>query len=206
MPRLRDILYKPARFVPLSVVGLDGETKLDFAIRLLDSGHTRDAHTRARAYAKQYGVPDPREDDVLYLRGLWANTLLLACVDPDSSPESPVPYFDDVEQIERMLDDARIAFVFQAWRDHQIEYAPAAGDMPPEEVVKLTLASADEWRAGGDPDRPFVGLPSRTLRSFSAQLALRFSALTEMLSRYGSQNPDAGRTSATSAPSAGEPG
>ncbi len=206
MPRLRDIVFKPTRPAPCSVVALDGETKLDFAIRLLPSSDTRAAATQAREYAKKYGVSDPKPDDVLYLRGLWANTLLLACVDPDSPHESPVPYFDSAEQIERLLDDSRVALIYQAWRDHQLEHAPATDDLPPEQVVQLVVASADEWRAGGDPERPFVDMPSRTLRSFSAQLALRYSVLTEMLSRYGSQKPDDGMTSSDSAPSADEQG
>ena len=206
MARLRELVFKPTRPVPCSVIALDGATKLEFAIRLLPAYDTRSAAEQARIYAKAHGSPDPKPDDVMYLRGLWANTLLLACVDPDAPHESPVPYFDSVEQIERLLDDARVAFVFQAWRDHQMEHAPTAEGLTPEQVVQLIAASADEWRAGGDPERPFGALPSPTLRSFSAQLALRYSALTEMLSQFGSRKPADTSTSSNTAESFADTG
>jgi len=202
MPRLRDLILKPSRRHPCPVTALDGETLLPLELRLLDVGDVTAALREGRAYAKKNGVEAPAADDVLFARGKMIHTLLLACCDPDSPLDKPVRFFDDVEQIERMLDDARIAYVYQEQQDFQGEFSPSPVGVRPEEFVTLVTACADEWKKGpeGDPERPFAGLPSRKLRSFAAQLVGPYMMLTELRSQLGSATPPV--TSASSEPTA----
>lgn len=201
MARARDLILKPKDLRPCTVTALDGETLMSFGLRLLPSSDTRAVVVGAREYARAAGSTDPKPDDVMYVRGLWVHTILAACMDTDAPAER---YFSDVEQIERLLDDARLAYVFQAQRDYQAEYAPSPEGIAPEEFPVLVAAITEEWKKGGDPERPLASLPPRKLRSFTSQLAYTLSLQTEMLSQLGSPSSrisDSSMSTGSSAPS-----
>jgi hypothetical protein len=200
MARAREIILGAARRHPCSITAIDGATRLDFALILLPSAASAQIAKGAREYAQTRGVSDPKPEDVLFLRGKWAHTILLAAVDPDSPLDSPQPYFDDVAQIERMLDDAAQIHVVQAQKDFQDEHAPIGEGLSPEQFVKLQAACIDELRRGGDPELPFSGMGLRALRSFSAQAVAGSLPLIELLSQLGSSSPDDTKSSPTTAP------
>lgn len=176
MPTIRDFIYKPQRRHPCSVVALDGETVLPFELRLLNADETGGIEDRARAAAEAAGYKEPKPEDGPWLRTRMAETVLAAATDKDSPLEKPAPFFGSVAEVRRWLDDARIAYVYQEQRAFQSKYAPTPETASFDEFVYLVWASTKEAQQGGDPERPFVGLPFRKLTSFAANAA---SVLTQ---------------------------
>lgn len=200
MARARDIILGTPKRRPCSVTAIDGATSLQFALVLLPSEASTKIAKGAREYAQARGVADPKPEDVLFLRGKWAHTILLATVDPDSPLETPAPFFDDVPQIERMLDDAGQVHVVQEQKDFQDEYAPAGEGLSPEEYTRLQASCIEEFKKGGDPERPFVGLRLRAMRSFATQSAVQSYQWTELLLQLGSAPSDSTPSSPNTAP------
>lgn len=200
MARAREIILGTPRRRPCSVTAIDGSTRLEFALVLMSSETSTKIAKGAREYAVARGVADPKPEDVLFLRGKWAHTILCSAVDPDSPAAAPEPYFDDVAQIERLLDDAAQIFVVQEQKDFQDEHAPVGEGLTPEQFVRAQAACIEEIRRGGDPELPFSGMGLRTLRSFSAQAVGQSLPLIDLLSRLGSSSPDEARSSTTTAP------
>lgn len=175
MAKIRDLILKPSKRKPCAVTALDGETVLTFDLRLLRGDETVTIEREARAFAAANGAPEAKQEDVLYLRGRMVGTLLAACTDNETPADKPEAYFSDAAEIRRLLDDARIAYIYQEQIAFQTQYAPSPGVLPYEDFVKLVWASREENEKGGDPERPFVGLPYRKVTSFAAIAA---SALT----------------------------
>ena len=200
MAKARDIILGSQKREPCSVNAIDGVTRLDFAITLLTSAASTTIAERARAYAQARGVADPKPEDVLFLRGKWAHTILLAAVDPDSPLESPQQYFDDVKQIETYLDDAAQVYVVQRQKDFQDEHAPLGEGLTPEQFLRAQAACIDEIRRAGHPDLPFSSLRLAELRSFCRQSVEGSLVLIEMLSQLGSRSPGDIASSTSAAP------
>lgn len=193
--RARDIvLGTPKRTPPISVTAIDGASKLEFALTLLPSTASAEIIKGAREYARARGVADPKPEDVLFLRGKWAHTILLAAVDPDSPLQSPEPYFDSVERVEAYLDDAAQVYIVQAQKDFQDEHAPLGEGLTPEQFQRAQYACIDEIRRGGDPELPFSSMGLRMLRSFSTQAVWALLLHAEMLSQLGSRSQDEKKT------------
>lgn len=199
MAKARDIILGAPKRRPCSVTAIDGTTRLTFALVLLSSTDTAAIAAGARDYARSKGVADPKPDDALLLRGKHAHTLLRACIDPDITDHAE-PFWEGVDQIERMLDDAAQVYVVQEQNDFQDEYAPIVDGCTPEQLVQLQAACMEEFRRGGDPERPFVGLPSRVLRSFSAQLVAQSTPLRDLLFELGSRTQAITPSSSNTAP------
>lgn len=207
MGRAGTFILKPQKRRPCAVKAIDGETDLSFALVLLTARQTADVLTRAADYAKAHGGT-AAPDDPQFLRGRYAHTLLAAAVDPDSPENAPAAFFDDVPQIQRMLDDAWIVYACEQQRDFQLEYAPSPTGVRPEDFTVLIAASTEAWKKGADPAAPFAGLPPSTLRSLAATLVLRCTTLTQLLSPTGSQTEspsDDPVSSTSSAPTSEEP-
>lgn len=207
MAKLRDVILEKPRRKACSVDALDGATKLRFALRLLNGAEFKAVEERARLALGLDKQPPP--EDTLYAREKMVQTLLLACVDDETPLESPEPYFADAAEVLRVLDDARITHVYQEQRVFQSEFAPVVERCSFDDFVKLTWASVEEATKGGDPERPFAGLPYRKLVSFAtnAAAALTSPGLPQLL--FGSPTTaggDASKSSASSSPLSSEKG
>lgn len=189
MAKIRDLIIKPSKRKPCEVTALDGETILQFDLRLLRGDETVTIEREARAFAATNGVSEVKQDDVLYLRGRMVSTLLAACTDNETPADKPEAYFSDAAEIRRLLDDARIAYIYQEQVALQTEYAPSPGVLPFEDFIKLVWASREENEKGGDPERPFVGLPYRKATSFAAIAALALTTPMLPQSLFGSATP-----------------
>ena len=198
MAKIRDILFEKPRREPCSVLALDGAKTLTFAVRLLNGEETTDIEKRARLAS---GTAEPKPEDALFLRAKMVETILLSAVDEESPPEKSEPYFANAGEVLKYFDDARIAYVFQEQRAFQSKYAPIVESCDYEEFIRLTWASVQEAQRGGDPERPFVGLPYRKVVSFAAISAgaLTSPALPQLL--FGSPTTRGEASSASSATS-----
>lgn len=205
MPSIRDFLYKPPRRHFIEVTALDGETVLPFDLRLLSADDTSAIEDKARDAAKAAGIADPKPEDGPYLRTRMTETVLSAATDKDSPLNKPEPFFRTAAEVRQWFDDARIAFVYQEQRAFQQKFAPQPESTDYEEYVRLVHASVKEAQSGGDPERPFVGLPYRKLTSFAAISVgvLTSPTLPQLL--FGSlipPGPDATSVSLSSSPGA----
>ena len=204
MPRLKDILIKPQRRHPCKVTALDGETALPFELRLLNGEESSLIEDKARAAAKAAGIESPKPEDGPYLRVRMAETGLAAATDSDSPIDKPEPFFANLAEVRRHLDDARIAYVYQEQRAFQSKFAPVPETASFDEFIQLTWASVQEAQKGGDPERPFVGLPYRKLTSFAMSAASVLTQPTLPALLFGSLiQPGQGDTSDSSSSSTG---
>lgn len=191
---------------PCSITALDNITALDFALRLVPGDESRAIEDRAREAAGIKSPEIPKPDDVVYLQARMVHTLLYACIDKDVE-EAEEPFFANAKEVLHYLDDNRIAFVYSEQKAFQSRQAPPVDSCEPEEFVKLTWASVKEAQRGGDPERPFVGLPYRKLTSFAmlAAGALTSPGLPQLLlglpTTPGADTSASSRSSSTSSAS-----
>lgn len=169
--KLKDLRFAKPRREPCSVPSLQDSTTLDFALRLLTGEESREVERRAR---KTAGTDSPKADDALYQHARMVERLLLACIDKDVE-DAEEPFFANESEVLRHLDDPRITYVYFEQLGFQTKHAPPLDACDYDEFIRLTWASVQEAQKGGDPERPFVGLPYRRLTSFAANAA---SALT----------------------------
>lgn len=109
----------------------------------------------ALEYAKEHGVSEDhaKPGNGIYDRAHALHTLLIACSDPDSPDEAPVPYFESIAEIQAGLDRDRIAILLAAQQIHQERCSPRALTMSGDDVfvTMFELATSED-------ERPFVRL------------------------------------------------
>lgn len=202
--KLKDFRFSKPRREPCSVPSLDGTTTLDFALRLLTGEESRDVEKRAR---KTAGTDSPKPEDALYQHARMVERLLLACIDKDVE-SAEEPFFANESEVLHHLDDARITYVYFEQLGFQTKHAPPLDSVSYEDFIRLTWASVEEAQKGGDPERPFVGLPYRRLTSFAANAA---SALTSpavpglLFGSLTTHGAAASKSSGASSPSLSKP-
>lgn len=144
----------------------------------------------AKAYAKAYGVEDPKDGDPHYALGIQIHTIAKACVDPDSPENAPEPFFEGgVSQITDRthgLIRQQIALLYEAQCAWQDELSPGPKGRDPG----LYFAVLMQAREAPDPATlPFFSWP----RARQADL-LRFTA--DLLSSLLISKSDGGPSSA----------
>jgi len=197
MAKLKDVLFGKPRREPCSVPSLDGTSTLDFALRLLTGEESRTVELQARKVA---GTNSPKPEDALYQHARMVGRLMLACIDKDVE-NADEPFFANEKEVLQHLDDARITYVYFEQLGFQTKHAPPLESVDYEDFIRLTWASVQEAQKGGDPERPFVGLPYRKLTSFAARsaAALTSPALPQLL--FGSPTTPGAAGSPSSASS-----
>jgi hypothetical protein len=196
--KFREIVQGARARKLVEVVGLDGVTPIACAVRILMPEDDAAIEEAAVDFAKGHKVDDPRPGNSQYERGLMLHGLLRACLDPDVK-ERDEPYFDNVTQIGKYLDDARAAFLWFQQRAFQREISPNPGQRDTASFIRLLYESATERAKGGDPSAPFVLSPFGTLVSFSTEAARLLCSQLPPASPSGLPNPDDSKNSASTA-------
>ncbi len=121
---------------------------VDLDLRPLRDDEYAEILQHARAFAKERGVDDPKDDNEIYERGKMVHTLAIACIDKDSPLEKPEPFFDggwkQVHTSELMTPEV-VGYLYgqqELWQD---EINPLIGDMQPEQFLAAAIKTA-----GGD--------------------------------------------------------
>ena len=116
-------------------------------VRVLTGTEQLAALERARAKSLAAGVADPGDGEPIYDLALVVETILLACVDPDSPDDAPRPYFASADEILKspLLTRDHLAFLFEsaiAWQD---ECSPRLFTMSVEDCERAVqrLSHAD---------------------------------------------------------------
>lgn len=203
MSKLSDIVKgrKARKVVPFPGViapaeGQQAEIVLDLVV--LAGDEEAEVLERARAYAKSKGVDAPKAGEPEYDLGLMVHTLFRACLDHDSTPEAPTPFFASADEILKYLDRERIVFLYtlqQVWQD---EISPSGSKhLTEDRIWEFVVAAAEEE----DPTRFFEKLPPASLGRLLHFTARRL--LSALRSKSGSFS-SSGLTGA-STPSGSEP-
>jgi hypothetical protein len=152
----------------------------------------------ARAFAAENGGKEDDTADPIYEKGLKLHTLLHACVDSDSQPDAPKPFFESVEEIrgQKLLSPDHLEMLFEAQVTHQDNCSPRQLDLPAAHYVAAVV-----HLAGGN--LPFFlrlrpGMQWSLLRTMAAQL------LDSQALKLPSSSPSSTTTRDTSEPSASE--
>lgn len=147
----------------------DAEGKLaPIDVRPLNGVEQADVLAKARAFAVEKGVKEPKDGEPLYELGKQVHTLLLGCIDTDSPTDGPRPFFSSKDEVLELTRDVR-CFLYEhqeAWEDW---CAPRPSRLTDVELQKLAteIAAADE----GD-DTPLLRLRPVLRWTFTRTLAI----------------------------------
>jgi len=152
----------------------------------------------ARAFAMSKGVANPKDGDELYDDAKVLYTLVLACIDHDSSEKEPKPFFeggfDQLHGTELLLPD-HIGYLYEQQQLWQDECSPRFTNQTPGQFMAAVMQAAEGNQSF------FVGARPGMRWDFTRTLAAAFLNLQTLTSRTSS-----GSSSSTSetAPAAQE--
>ncbi len=145
--------------LPLPGASVDGETgawrgpTLDLYVCPLEDD--TEVLRVALAHARKHGLDDPGEGDPLYDQARMIQTLALACVTVESTPDSPELFFDGVDaktketigaftQIQRsaIMTPEVIAYLYLQQQVFQDEVNPLLKTMSPGEFMAAAIKTA----------------------------------------------------------------
>jgi hypothetical protein len=106
-------------------VAPDDESHL-VALVVLTGDEDDEVLAQARAHAVKRGVAEPKPDEPIFDLAIMVHTLLLGCVDPDSPPDAPVPFFESADQIRKHLSREQIVHLHSQHEFFQDECSPRA--------------------------------------------------------------------------------
>ncbi len=114
-------------------------------LRVLTGIETAECLHKARDFAIERGIADPKAGDPIYDLGLMVHTLAIGCVDVDSAEAARVRFFDGgAQQILDHLDQDRIAYLYARHEIWQDECSPQAMKLSVRDayahIVKVTVS------------------------------------------------------------------
>lgn len=133
-------------------------------LRVLTQEELTTVYEKAGDFARKRGVKEPNETDPIYNIGLSVYTCVVACVDPDSDPRDPEPFFGARADLEsgalELLASPHIgrdgiAYLQETQEAWQDMCNPRANKVPPSVFYDSIVSLADK-----DPDvalRTFLG-------------------------------------------------
>lgn len=131
-------------------------------VRVLTVDETELAYQRAISRAREKGVETWDDKHPLCRLALMLHTLAMCCVDVDSDPRRPEPFFDGgVEEIATSIHIGQdnIVYLHERWENWQDECSFEQSKMSAEEVIATALAHAQEPANADSPlDRMRPGL------------------------------------------------
>jgi hypothetical protein len=139
-----------------TIEGIDGEDgkPAPFDVRPLNGIEGAEVLAKARAFAVERGVKEPKDGEPIYELGRQVHTLLLGTIDVDSPVDAPRPFFASADEV-LSLDRDRRSYMFElqeSWED-QCAPRPDRMNVPDFTAWCMSVCTADE----GD-DGPFVRL------------------------------------------------
>jgi hypothetical protein len=163
-------------------------------VRPLNGIEQGEALSKARAYAIEKGVKEPRDGEPIYELGKQVHTLLVGCIETDSPQDSPRPFFASAQEILELTRDQR-CFLYEHQEMWEDWCAPRPSRLTDTELQKLAteMCAADE----GD-DSPFLRLRPVLRWSLLRTLALLHLISPAVKSEHGSSAETSGTSDTTS--------
>jgi hypothetical protein len=122
-------------------------------LRVLTQGELTEVYEKAGDFARKHGVKEPNETDPIYNIGLSVYTCVMACVDPDSDPRDPEPFFGARADLEsgalELLASPHIgrdgiAYLQETQEAWQDMCNPRASKVPPSVFYDSIVSLADK--------------------------------------------------------------
>lgn len=197
MARFSDIKKGTLARFPFDFPMPDG-TVVRVALRGLFGDNAARVLQGAREFALARGLPEPMEDDELYVFGKRVHTVLLGVTNADSPDDKPELFFDGgIADILGGLDDDRIVLLYEAQRMFQDSIAPVSKSMDAMEYSQMVMATA---LASEDArELPFERLPPVLRRSFVRITCSQLVTALGLKSSGGLGSLDTGKSSENSA-------
>ena len=161
-------------------------------VRPLNAWEDAQVLEKARAFAVERGLAKPTDVDDLYVLGVWANTLLIACQD-----ESGEAFFASADEILKGLDRDRISYLYEQQQRAQEDAGFRKERMAPGEMLAAIHELAT--KEVGDATLPFWQWGPSLRASFMRFMAVQLLSLASNSSHSGSTSATANTTSETSA-------
>lgn len=167
MPKLSQIAKGTRARKELSFALLDG-AEVTAAVRPLDGNDHADILAAATA-SMPSGV-EAKEGVPAFDFAIASETLARAFVDPDSTPESPEPFFDEgVKQVRARLDRDRIFWLLEEQKAFQASLSPLKQALSADEFFSAIVQIAESEE--GQDTLPFVTWAPALRASFMRTLA-----------------------------------
>lgn len=161
-------------------------------VRPLNAWEDAQVLEKARAFAVERGLAKPTDVDDLYVLGVWANTLLIACQD-----ESGEAFFASADEILKGLDRDRISYLYEQQQRAQEDAGFRKDRMTPGEMLAAIHELAT--KEVGDATLPFWQWGPSLRASFMRFMAVQLLSLASSKSPSGLTSETANTTSETSA-------
>lgn len=140
--------------------------------------------------AKKRGVENPIDGHPIYDVAIWACTLAVTCLDPDSSSERRDPYFADAEEVLAGLHTDTIAILFERQQIFQEEVSPRRRAQTFDDLLRMTREFAE-----ANDDGPFVLWSPLTRKVWARTIAKAVMSSPELKSLISSVSEASGATS-----------
>lgn len=172
--------------LPLPGAHVDAETgdwvgpTAELDVRALRDDEHTDVLREALGFARKRGLEKPEDGDALYERGKMLHTLAIACIDHESPPDNPQPYFDNGwEQIHKsdLMTPEVIGYLYLQQQVFQDEVSPLRKDMSPAEFYAAAISTAGGNMAFFVNSRP--GVQWNFLRTLASQLVVSLAASSQ---------------------------
>lgn len=164
-PRITQMLEGRRAIRTLPFPGCEDQAnppKIGFRILLGDEGDR--ASVEAQRYIEKIGAKIPIDPE-MYDRELIRQQLALCCIDPDSDPKNPRPFFPDADEVRR-LDVVIQRALWQCYLDH-LDFVDPSVSLTAEQVAELRDRLGKEQSA----EAMLSVLDARSLRSLVRSMA-----------------------------------
>jgi len=161
-------------------------------VRPLNAWEVAQVLEKARAFAVERGLTKPTDVDDLYVLGVWANTLLIACQD-----ESGEAFFASADEILKGLDRDRISYLYEQQQRAQEDAGFRKERMAPGELLAVIHELAT--KEVGDSTLPLWRWGPSLRASLMRSMAVQLLNLASSKSPSGLTLETANTTSETSA-------
>lgn len=161
-------------------------------VRPLNAWEDAQVFEKARAFAVERGLAKPTDVDELYVLGVWANTLLIACQD-----ETGEAFFASADEILKGLDRDRISYLYEQQQRVQEDAGFRKERMAPGEMLAAIHELAT--KEVGDSTLPFWQWGPSLRASFMRFMAVQLLNLASSKSELGTTSRRESTTSESNA-------
>lgn len=110
-------------------------------VRVMAPGEEIEVVHKAGEYAKAKGAAACEPGDEVFDLAIWAHTLLVVCLDPESPEDARRPFFGSVDEIlsddPNGLTSEHVAYLYERWRAWQDACSPRVSDMTETQAMEL---------------------------------------------------------------------
>jgi hypothetical protein len=161
----------PIRSVPLKLA--NSEKQIDVGLKLLTGSERATIIRKAKAAARDNGADKWDDDDPACVLELWVETVAVACVDVDSDPNSPEPFFASSDEVRshQFIGEQNIQYLAEVHQSFEEEMSIRPSGMDEREALVIAWQIAESEGGSQKGPDPLDGMRLGTLRTFARFMA-----------------------------------